>query len=112
VIIEEAIQRWRSTQELTPMSKKETASWFLEIAKNLREPNYINTEESLEGIDARIDDRGSDSVKAWLQRFLPVKYAIPETQRDRQAETQRKLSSMNFSGKTYKLSRFNFLERF
>jgi hypothetical protein len=70
VIIEEAIQRWKSTQELTPVSKKAAASWFLEIAKNLREPNYINTEESLEGIDVCIDDRGSDSVKAWLQNFF------------------------------------------
>jgi len=95
---QDAIQRWRSTQQLTIKPTKEIAFWFVKLAKNLHEPNYINHEESLEGMDISVEDTESDSIKSWLQSFLPVTVAVPETQRDRQANLERKLSSINFSG--------------
>jgi hypothetical protein len=60
----------------------------VDVAKTLREPNYINNEEAHEGIDISIEDMGTDGIRAWLQSFLPARFAIPEIQRDRQAEVR------------------------
>jgi hypothetical protein len=65
VVLEKASHLWQRTQALKSPSVRDMAYYQLAYGKELHEPDYINNETSLHGIDLHIKEE-DDNVPSTL----------------------------------------------